>query len=118
MAEPGRGLVADAGVLVSEVILVSRKSATDAHRWVYLDCGLFRGLIETFGEAIRYRIETDRDGDSGALQSSPVRPVTVRIFSMSGRPTNSRSVYATTTECACLARELTLTLAQPLDLRL
>ena len=63
MIEPGRGLVADAGVLVSEVLLSSRKSANDDHRWVYLDCGLFGGLIEALGEAIRYRIETERDGD-------------------------------------------------------
>jgi len=64
MIEPGRGLVADAGVLVSEVLLSSRKSANDNLRWIYLDCGLFGGLIETLGEAIRYRIETDRDGDA------------------------------------------------------
>jgi len=62
MIEPGRGLVADAGVLVSEVLLSSRKSTKDSQRWIYLDCGLFGGLIETLGEAIRYRIETDCDG--------------------------------------------------------
>jgi ornithine decarboxylase len=61
MIEPGRGLVADAGVLVSEVLLSSHKSANDPLRWIYLDCGLFGGLIETLGEAIRYRIETDHD---------------------------------------------------------
>ena len=63
MAEPGRGLVAESGVLACEVMLVSRKSSRDAHRWVYLDIGRFSGLAETEGEAIRYQFETVRDGD-------------------------------------------------------
>ena len=63
MAEPGRGLVAEAGVIVSEVMLVSRKSDRDMHRWVYLDIGRFSGLAETEGEAIRYQFETARDAD-------------------------------------------------------
>lgn len=61
--EPGRSLVGDAGVLVSEVVLISRKSATALERWVYTDVGLFNGLIETMGEAIKYQIHTDRDGE-------------------------------------------------------
>ena len=63
MAEPGRGLVAEAGMIVSEVLLVSRKSERDLHRWVYLDIGRFSGLAETEGEAIRYQFETARDAD-------------------------------------------------------
>jgi ornithine decarboxylase len=63
MAEPGRGMVAEAGVIVAEVMLVSRKSDRDIHRWVYLDIGRFSGLAETEGEAIRYQFETARDGD-------------------------------------------------------
>ncbi len=62
MAEPGRALVAEAGVLVSEVVLVSQKESTDALRWVYLDVGVFTGLIETIGETIRYPMITSRDG--------------------------------------------------------
>ncbi|WP_296424423.1 type III PLP-dependent enzyme [Yoonia sp.] len=64
MAEPGRGMVAEAGVIVSEVMLVSRKSDRDMHRWVYLDIGRFSGLAETEGEAIRYQFETARDADA------------------------------------------------------
>jgi ornithine decarboxylase len=62
--EPGRSLVADAGALRSEVILVSRKSAEadGAERWVYLDVGKFGGLAETMDEAIKYRIATDAEG--------------------------------------------------------
>ena len=56
IAEPGRALVGDAGVIVSEVILVSQKSLDDIERWVYLDVGRFHGLAETEKEAIRYRL--------------------------------------------------------------
>ncbi|MCU1359229.1 MAG: Orn/DAP/Arg decarboxylase 2 [Ilumatobacteraceae bacterium] len=62
MIEPGRYMVADAGVLRSEVVLVSRRSPEDTERWVYIDCGKFHGLAETMDEAIRYRIRTPHDG--------------------------------------------------------
>ena len=64
--EPGRGLVGDAGVIKAEVVLVSRKSAQDPQRWVYLDLGKFGGLAETMNESIRYPIRTARDGDETA----------------------------------------------------
>ncbi|HEY7772696.1 MAG TPA: type III PLP-dependent enzyme [Marinagarivorans sp.] len=60
--EPGRSLCANAGILVSEVVLVSRKSHTSLHRWIYTDVGKFSGLIETWGEAIKFPIYTDVDG--------------------------------------------------------
>ena len=59
MAEPGRALVADAGVLETEVVLVAER---DGVRWVYLDIGLFGGLAEAYGESIRYRLEAILDG--------------------------------------------------------
>jgi len=62
--EPGRGMVGDCGVIRAEVVLVSKKSAQDQTRWVYLDIGKFGGLAETMDEAIRYSIVTDRDGDA------------------------------------------------------
>jgi ornithine decarboxylase len=61
--EPGRGMVGNAGVIKSEVVLVSKKSDNDNVRWVYLDIGKFGGLAETMDEAIRYNIVTPRDGD-------------------------------------------------------
>ncbi|QDC09280.1 type III PLP-dependent enzyme [Oceanicola sp. D3] len=64
MAEPGRGMVAEAGAIAAEVLLVSRKSENDMHRWVYLDIGRFSGLAETEGEAIRYQIMTPHDGEA------------------------------------------------------
>ena len=63
MAEPGRGLVAEAGVICAEVLLVARKDADDLARWVFLDIGKFSGLAETIDEAIRYQFET-RHGDA------------------------------------------------------
>jgi ornithine decarboxylase len=62
VVEPGRFLVADAGVVESEVVLVSRKGEDDPVRWVYLDIGRFGGLAETEGEAIRYAFRTPHDG--------------------------------------------------------
>ena len=61
MAEPGRGLVAEAGVIVAEVVLVARKDQDDLARWVFLDIGKFSGLAETMDEAIRYQFETRHD---------------------------------------------------------
>jgi len=60
--EPGRGMVGNAGVIETEVVLVSKKSDEDDVRWVYLDIGKFGGLAETMDEAIRYPIRTPRDG--------------------------------------------------------
>jgi ornithine decarboxylase len=62
IAEPGRYLVADAGVLQTEVVLVSRRSLDDDCRWVYLDCGVYTGLTEALGEAIKFRLRTSHDG--------------------------------------------------------
>jgi ornithine decarboxylase len=59
LIEPGRGVVGDAGVLVASVIGVVERAGA---RWVFLDAGVFTGLVETLDEAIRYRVETDRDG--------------------------------------------------------
>jgi len=59
--EPGRGMVGNAGMIQTEVVLISRKSQEDPRRWVYLDIGRFGGLAETEGEAIRYPIHSPRD---------------------------------------------------------
>jgi len=68
--EPGRFVVADAGVVCSEVVLVSKRGSSDPQRWVYLDIGRFGGLAETEGESIKYRITTPHDG-------SPTGPVSI-----------------------------------------
>jgi ornithine decarboxylase len=62
--EPGRGMVGNAGMIQSEVVLISQKSAVDAKLWVYLDIGKFGGLAETMDESIQYPITTERDGET------------------------------------------------------
>ena len=59
MVEPGRFLVGDAGVIRTEVVLISRRDG-ESHPWVYLDIGMFNGLAETAEESIRYRIRCPR----------------------------------------------------------
>lgn len=54
LLEPGRALVAEAGVLRARVLRVSRRPGVDHRRWVYLDVGRYQGLAETEGEAIGY----------------------------------------------------------------
>jgi len=61
--EPGRSIMGNAGVLVSEVVLISRKSRTALNRWIYTDVGKFSGLIETMDEAIKYPIYSGRNGE-------------------------------------------------------
>lgn len=61
--EPGRSLIANAGILVSEVVLVSRKSRTAVERWVFTDVGKFSGLIETMDESIKFPIWTEKQGE-------------------------------------------------------
>ncbi|TVT47036.1 type III PLP-dependent enzyme [Amycolatopsis rhizosphaerae] len=52
--EPGRAVVAEAGLIRTEVVLVAQRGG---HRWVYLDIGRYNGLAETENEAIPYRFE-------------------------------------------------------------
>ena len=63
LVEPGRGIVGDAGTVVTSVVgVVDRGGA----RWVFIDAGVFTGLVETLDEAIRYRLETpDVAGPTG-----------------------------------------------------
>jgi ornithine decarboxylase len=68
MIEPGRSLVADAGVIQTEVVLISQKSYGGSKGWVFLDIGKFGGLAETMDECIKYRIRTPGEG----CQMTPV----------------------------------------------
>jgi len=60
--EPGRSLVGDAGIIISEVINLSRKSKNNLYQWVFLDIGKFGGLIETIDESIKFPIFFDKEG--------------------------------------------------------
>jgi len=64
MLEPGRFLVAEAGTIQSEVVLIAKKSYTDNQRWVFLNVGKFNGLMETLDECIKYCIRTPYDGSA------------------------------------------------------
>jgi len=65
LAEPGRFIPGDAGVIQTEVVLISRKSDESERRWIYLDIGKFGGLPEVMDEAIQYRIRTPYNGAPG-----------------------------------------------------
>jgi ornithine decarboxylase len=58
IAEPGRYMVSDAGFFVCKVVGTCTRAGK---RWMYLDAGMFGGIIETT-EGLRYRISTDRSG--------------------------------------------------------
>ncbi|HBS42218.1 MAG TPA: ornithine decarboxylase [Oceanospirillales bacterium] len=62
--EPGRSLAGDSGVLVSEVIMVSRKNRTGLDRWVFTDIGKFGGFVETTDEAIKYPLYVEKSGET------------------------------------------------------
>ncbi|MBL8661847.1 MAG: type III PLP-dependent enzyme [Candidatus Odyssella sp.] len=62
IVEPGRGVAGDAGIIQTEVVLISQKDYDAKKRWVYLDIGKFGGLPETMDEAIKYRLVTPHDG--------------------------------------------------------
>src|SRR5260221_9136536 len=64
IVEPGRSIVGDAGIIQSEVVLISTKSYDDEKRWVYLDGGEFSELAETMDASIKYRLKSPAGGAS------------------------------------------------------
>jgi hypothetical protein len=102
IAEPGRYLVADAGVMEAEVVLVSRRSFEDDVRWVYIDAGIYNGLAEAQGEAIKYRIVTAYDGGPRAAWRWPARRATRPMSSTNARTTSFRwhSLRAIASSCS------------------
>ena len=58
MAEPGRYLVSDAAYFVCRVIGTLTRGG---QRWVYLDTGMFGGLLEST-QGLQYELRTDRGG--------------------------------------------------------
>ncbi|OZM74559.1 ornithine decarboxylase [Amycolatopsis antarctica] len=66
--EPGRLLVAEAGRIRTEVVLVARRSPGESPRWVYLDIGRYNGMAEAENEAIAYRFEpVSAHGEDGPV---------------------------------------------------
>ena len=60
--EPGRSMAGDAGVIVSEIINIAKKSVHERYPWIFLDIGKFGGLIETLDEAIKYPVYFEGEG--------------------------------------------------------
>jgi len=50
--EPGRSIVGDAAVMVASVIGKARRKETD---WLYIDAGIYQGLLEAAQERDRFR---------------------------------------------------------------
>ena len=61
VAEPGRALVAEAGVLVGTVIGIATRGGS---RWVHLDVGAFNGVMEALESrnTLRFPVSDDRGG--------------------------------------------------------
>jgi ornithine decarboxylase len=64
VAEPGRALVAEAGVLVTSVIGTATRGGQD---WVHLDAGAFNGLMEALetANALAYPLSDSRRAAAG-----------------------------------------------------
>ncbi|HWQ37403.1 MAG TPA: type III PLP-dependent enzyme [Burkholderiales bacterium] len=58
MAEPGRYLVSDSAYFVCRVIGTAWRAG---RRWLYLDTGMFGGLLEST-QGLQYDLRTDRNG--------------------------------------------------------
>lgn len=56
--EPGRRMVADAGVMVTTVV---NRAQRDQQTWLYVDASTYHGLIEA-GVGFRFPVLTDRSG--------------------------------------------------------
>lgn len=56
--EPGRAVVGEAGTIASTVIAKARRNEEN---WLYIDIGVFNGLMESIG-GIQYSLSTERKG--------------------------------------------------------
>lgn len=58
--EPGRYLVGEAGILVAGVIA---KATREGQKWLYLDVGVFNGLMESLGN-IKYPLVVEKESST------------------------------------------------------
>lgn len=72
MIEPGRAMVGDSGNLVSSVIA---KAERGGENWLYLDVGVFNGLMESI-EGFTYEIVSEREL-SGFVDKGDFIPYTI-----------------------------------------
>ena len=62
IVEPGRALTGDAGVIISEIIMTEKKAKHNPYKWMFLDIGMFGGMIETLNESIKYPVYIEKEG--------------------------------------------------------
>jgi ornithine decarboxylase len=86
LVEPGRYMVGNAGLVSTEIVLVSSRAKNDPLRWVYLDIGRFGGLAETENEATRYVFRTPHDGaeDGPVIIAGPTCDSADTLYEKSG----------------------------------
>jgi ornithine decarboxylase len=70
ITEPGRSMVGNAGIMASRVLLRSRKGTKN---WVYLDVGVFHGLMETI-ENFRYEVVVDKKENQETMDMTLAGP--------------------------------------------
>ncbi|MGB2054509.1 MAG: type III PLP-dependent enzyme [Porticoccaceae bacterium] len=105
MAEPGRYLVGSAGCLVSQIVGVATR---DDARWVYLDTGVYGGLMELTMD-FPLSLVSERTGDLGLWTLAGPTCDSIDVMGRHQLPTNSAAgdfVYmpnlgAYCTTCAC-----------------
>ncbi|MGR6924609.1 type III PLP-dependent enzyme [[Actinomadura] parvosata] len=92
IAEPGRSLVASAGVFVCEVIQVAQRGST---WWAHTNLGVFNGMMEVLETdgALQYRITESRP------------PVARRPYHVTGPTCDSQDTFAFNVELSTDLRE-------------
>lgn len=56
--EPGRGIIGDAGTLITTVVGKAKRGKED---WVYVDAGVFNGIMETI-QGFMYELKAEKNG--------------------------------------------------------
>ena len=105
MAEPGRFLVGSAGCLVTQVVGVATR---DEVRWVYLDTGVYGGLLELTGD-FPVNLISERTGEPGTWTMAGPTCDSIDVMGRQTLPDNTQAedfIYmpnlgAYCTTCAC-----------------
>jgi ornithine decarboxylase len=105
MAEPGRFLVGSAGCLVTQVVGVATR---DEVRWVYLDTGVYGGLLELTGD-FPVNLICERTGEPGTWTMAGPTCDSIDVMGRQTLPDNTQAedfIYmpnlgAYCTTCAC-----------------
>ena len=61
--EPGRGVFAKSSIMATSVVLVAKKSNKTNDRWVFIDAGVYNGLLDAIDECIHYPLYTTAKGE-------------------------------------------------------